>query len=342
MYFYCECWGKDEQFRTIGDVENQLKECLNHDILNNVCLSLDEDDEYTYLENTFFKLYVYNEYITDVFNRSKYYHFENILQSEGFKLVSLYEPKQLDKDTRCELTELIQDITNEQFEEYLNDEYKCDDKFDHINRRVSLLSLSPTNIDLLRKYKDIIMNKYMLEDHFRITNLLKSDEYLHDKFKVLKEGSLKTNLLRYDAYKMILLREFEKYYNIQPLDVGAFSKMENFQILDNKLFLNIKKAFDSQKQEPKTIHDTEQLYIAMIKHLTNKDFITTQRIWSGKDRGGRTYKVNEESITHHIELHKISNKENQNYHDVMRKKYNLEKPEKLNNEPSIDDPFIDD
>ena len=56
----------------------------------------------------------------------------------------------------------------------------------------------------------------MLEEHFRITNLLKSDEYLHDKFKVLKEGSLKTNVLRYDAYKMILLREFEKYYNIQP------------------------------------------------------------------------------------------------------------------------------
>ena len=78
-------------------------------------------------------MYVYNEYITDVFNTSKYYHFENILQSEGFKLVSLYEPKQLDKDTRCELTELIQDITNEQFEEYLNDEYKCDDKVDHIN-----------------------------------------------------------------------------------------------------------------------------------------------------------------------------------------------------------------
>ena len=102
VYVYCECWGKDEQFRTIGDVENQVKECLNHDILNNVCLSLDEDDEYTYLENTFFKLYVYNEYITDVFNTSKYYHFENILQSEGFKLVSLYEPKQLDKDTRCE------------------------------------------------------------------------------------------------------------------------------------------------------------------------------------------------------------------------------------------------
>ena len=80
----------------------------------------------------------------------------------------------------------------------------------------------------------------------------------------------------------------------------------------------------------------------MIKHLTNKDFITTQRIWSGKDRGGRIYKVNEETITHHIELHKISNRENKNYHEVMRKKYNLEKPEKLNNEPSIDDPFIDD
>ena len=163
VYFYCECWGKDEQFKTIKDVEDQLKECMNHDILNTVCLYFDDDDDYTYLENTFFKLYAYNEYITDVFNTSKYHHFHNILKDEGFILESLYEPKQLEKDTRDELTDLIREITDEQFEEYLNAESKSDSKFDHIGTRVDLLTLDPYDKQLLRMYKDIIMSKYKLE-----------------------------------------------------------------------------------------------------------------------------------------------------------------------------------
>ena len=87
---------------------------------------MDEEDEFKFLENNFFKLYSYNEYINDIFNTSKYYHFENIIKSEGFQLVNLYEPKRLDKDTREELTELIEAITQEQFNEYLETLDTCE------------------------------------------------------------------------------------------------------------------------------------------------------------------------------------------------------------------------
>ena len=168
------------------------------------------------MENTFFKLYSYNEYINDIFNTSKYYHFENIIKDEGFQLVNLYEPKRLDKDTRDELAELIEQITTEEFNEYLNDNDKTKDKYDNINKRISLLNLNKQDEEQLTTYKERLMNKFKRSEHLNIIKLLKSDEYLRDKLNVLKHSSLTANLLKYTEYKLVLLREFEKFYGIKP------------------------------------------------------------------------------------------------------------------------------
>jgi hypothetical protein len=47
----------------MGTTGDEIKECMNHELLSNICLTYDEDDNYKYLENTFFKLYAYNTYI---------------------------------------------------------------------------------------------------------------------------------------------------------------------------------------------------------------------------------------------------------------------------------------
>ena len=78
LYLYCECWNKEELYEDLQTLEQNLKDSMNHPLLNDVCLTLDKDDEYKYLENTFFKLYAYNDYINDIFTTDKYYHFENI------------------------------------------------------------------------------------------------------------------------------------------------------------------------------------------------------------------------------------------------------------------------
>jgi hypothetical protein len=140
----------------------------------------------------------------------KYYHFENILKKEGFELVSLCIPKKLDADTREALTEMLQEITDEQFEDYIRADNKDLDIYKPINDRVVILNLSSDDVELLRNYKDIIMSKYKIKEHFSITNLLKTDDYISNKFEQLKGASLKSNLLKYDAFKLVLLREFEK------------------------------------------------------------------------------------------------------------------------------------
>ena len=162
-----------EHYRDIGTTEEGIKECMNHELLNNICLTYDEGDSYKYLENTLFKLYAYNTYINDIFNKCRYYHFENILKKEGFELVSLYIPKKLDADTREALTEILQEITDEQFEDYIRADNKDLDIYKPINDRVVILNLSSDDVELLRNYKDITMSKYKIKEHFNITNLLK-------------------------------------------------------------------------------------------------------------------------------------------------------------------------
>ena len=53
IYFYCECYDKEEQYQNIGILQDNLKESLGHNILTNVCLTLDEENEYKLLEYLF-------------------------------------------------------------------------------------------------------------------------------------------------------------------------------------------------------------------------------------------------------------------------------------------------
>ena len=145
--------------------------------------------------------------------------------------------KRLDKDTRDGLTELMNTITNEQFNEYIKSVDKGDNKYNLIDKRVTLLQLDKRNKEPLTQFKDIIMNKYKLSEHQNVIHLLKKDEYLEARLAKLKKASLNTNFLKYTEYKLVLVREFEKYYEMNPLDVGAFDSMgESFKVIDKQLF----------------------------------------------------------------------------------------------------------
>ena len=82
------------------------------------------------------------------------------------------------------------------------------------------------------------MNKWKLNEHLNIIKLLKTDEYLNARLTTLKETSLSASLLKYPEYKMVLVREFEKYYGMNPLEVEAFDDMEDFRLLDKQFVIS--------------------------------------------------------------------------------------------------------
>ena len=59
-------------------------------------------------------------------------------------------------------------------------------------------NLDKNDKDMVFNCNDLVTDKYKLKEHLNIISLLKTDEYLHDKYKRLREKPLKTNLLKYD------------------------------------------------------------------------------------------------------------------------------------------------
>jgi hypothetical protein len=78
----------EEEFKSIA---------FTHSKLCNICCNVDNNDDVVFNDNTFFKLFVYNEYINDIYNTNKELHFKKILSDNGFILNKLYKSCQLNK-----------------------------------------------------------------------------------------------------------------------------------------------------------------------------------------------------------------------------------------------------
>ena len=129
--------------------EEQLTDCIGLTTLSDICVVLDEDDELEFLENTFFKLYAADEYVHDIYNTNKLCHFQNVWVSEGFEMVSLYEPVKMDKDTRDGVTELIRETAEGYLAEFIRDSDKDDTKYKCINDRALRPTLYKNSIELV-------------------------------------------------------------------------------------------------------------------------------------------------------------------------------------------------
>ena len=119
---------------------------------------------------------------------------------------------------------------------------------------------------------------------------------------------MKTNLIKYDEYKIQLIRQFEHFYNFKPLQLEHFQHMDDFKPLDKHLYHNIKKSFESKKDEPTNIKQLEQLYIFMIKHITGKDIIIGKQKMKDSLRE-YNYKVDNHFLKYHIPLNSYTRKQ---------------------------------
>ena len=185
----------------------------------------------------------------DILNTDKYLHFKDILINNGIIVEELYEPNKLRKDTRNDMTELIENISVELFNEFLKDDTdKMAAKFDNINNNLSLLGLIGKSAETIKQYKDIITNKYLLSEHFNIMRLLKNDDFIKDNLKKKGNKCYKTKLLRSTEHKIILLRDLETYYNIGCLEVDF--NINEFKPMEADTFNNIKYIYETKKKLP--------------------------------------------------------------------------------------------
>ena len=97
-----------------------------------------------------------------------------------------------------------------------------------------------------------------------------------------------------------------------------------------------------KKQEPQDAIGTQRLYISMLKHLTNKEMITSTKIKTrGEERDTYVYSKNDNFIKYHIELNAYSNNKYRNYDQTIIERYGL--TAKPRSKPKEEyDAFLDD
>ena len=125
---------------------------------DNTCAHLDENDELQIIENTFYNLFKYNEYINDTFNTNKTIHYELFLKNAGFMLSSVGEPNKMNKKNKRALSEVTQMIDEKLFNEFLLADSQTrieEDKFKQLILNINYLNLPLHENTVLSEYKDI-------------------------------------------------------------------------------------------------------------------------------------------------------------------------------------------
>ena len=229
------------------------------------------------------------------------------------------------------MTALVQNIADELFNKYLTSDDKCNLEFESINNHLGMLGLINKDCETLKRYKNIITDKYLLAGHFDVLRLLKNDAFLNESLEKKAKGGYKTKLIRSNEHRILLLRKLEEFYNIGPLEVN-FAR-DKYKTLEEGIFKNIKYVFDTKKKSPANDKELRELYVFMIKQLSNKEIITSVRSKKrNEDRDTVLYKLNDKFINYHIELSKHNTKNYKNYQAAIVLEYELPV---LENKPAV-------
>ena len=323
LYYYSELDNNEANYNTLRELQEYYTQICNISIeLNNLCVYNDENDDEKIMENTFFTLYTYNEYLKDIYNTNKTMHYENILRANGFILSSQYERKKISKYMNKKLHEptIIQNENN--FNNLLLENGEVLDN--EMVVRFEYLKIPSDNHDLINKYKDIIMDEFVFNDHLNVIRLLKSEDYINIHINQLHNDNYNAVVNNSIYHKIKILYDIERGMNITHLNVNKCNEIKMYNIPEDT-FKYMKKIFRITRPKPSNTKDLFILYISIIKNITCKDFITSLKSTKRNDKT-TYYSLNEEFIKYHIDLNKLSNPKLKNYHHDTLEMLNIEIP----------------
>jgi hypothetical protein len=137
--------------------------------------------------------------------------------------------------------------------------------------------------------------------------------------------------------KMKLLRQFEKHFKIDKLDVDFNKEESKFINMTDEMHHLFKKVFRTSIKQPTKWNDIKKLYIHIIKNITTHDIIKTERITKDNNRRYK-YELNKDIIAECVELNKYNSRFNgENFIEWIQAEYNMKNKE----EPTINDLLLD-
>ena len=329
LYYYSECKYHDDEYVSLDDVKQTLTENVkyfrekNMQLYNASTTYNEDEDKFEVIENNFFNLYCYTEYINDTYKTNMTKHYEDLLRMNGFILSEEGKPKKIDKQNKEDMKAVTEKIREDLFNEFLEAEDKKAPKFDTFNKHIEFLNI-PRNNEMYNTYKAEIMDKHLIQDHLNVIRLLKTDDYIEDKLRTAKSNSYDVKNMTMIYSKVKAIRDLETKYNIEPLNINYDMKGE-IDMSEGE-YKYIKNIFRITRAKPRTYEDLRKVYATMLRHVTNGDLITSKQ--EKKTKGGKrdatVYDIDHNIIKYHLELNKFSNPNCSKFHEHFITKYNIQ------------------
>ncbi len=320
-------------YEDLTDVENINRDLINScDKIKKVCLNTNEDDEETIIENAFFKMWCFNEYINDCYNTNKILHFQNILIEEGFKLTHVGKDVILDKKKQIQMIKTTQENSICNYEKFveLYKSGKNTDGYEKYIERINILNIKQNELDI-DNLGYLVYDEYNLNSYFNLLKLFKTDEYIDEKMDDLNIKSYSIKMVNNVYNKIGLLRKFEKIFNIQPFDFDFKLDENDICKFTDSEFIKYKKIFRSEKKKPAKLNDLKIFYKQMIENITgnNFDIIIKDKNKKIEDKRTIKYSINEDLINNFYYI-SMRNGEEHNYNYDLLKTFNINKPNDYN------------
>jgi hypothetical protein len=103
IYYYCENKCKIPKYATKADAIKEYSLLKDELLIKTMCEQLDENDETTICTNSFFNLFIENQYRNDTVNVNKKYHLENYFIKAGFVIRRIGDIKTIPKEDKKEM-----------------------------------------------------------------------------------------------------------------------------------------------------------------------------------------------------------------------------------------------
>jgi hypothetical protein len=327
LFYYGESGNGVSRYDSKEEVEQNIEACIaTSRSLATTCVYIDLNDEMQVSHNTFFHLFCHNEYVNDVYASNKVKNFEMLLEQNGFDLKVEGTPTKLSKDEKTAQKGLVEDIAEELFEEFLQTGDILKPKFEGLLKNINYLSLNPTNKETLTKFKNIIINKYRVQEHDAVIRLLKSVEHVDVSLAGLQARSMDPKLLSNNNLKAKIINEFDARYGLSLFNLTKLTgegEAQGEAQMDDGFWKLVKQAFKVSRAKPSNHHEIKQLFVSIVKAATTKDVIQGKQLKTKKDRGKTAYTLNETLIKHHLELSAFKNKSCKGFSQEVVEKFGL-------------------
>jgi superfamily I DNA/RNA helicase len=113
-----------------------------------------------------------------------------------------------------------------------------------------MLKLENKDSEIIEKYKEIICDKFKLEEHLNIIRSLKDEEFIQQKIFDLERDNYNITVMSSTYHKIKHIKSLEQRMKIQKYQINAkLDDITYFNIPDNEYIL-ICKLFEKNRKKP--------------------------------------------------------------------------------------------